>query len=101
MPFENLVGVNIVDPEMYAKYRAAMTPMLEKVGGSFRVDVEVAKVLKSPGDAKFNRLFVIRFPDRATNQAFFSNRDYLRAKAEFFKKGVSDVTILAEYEIPV
>ena len=99
MPFENLVGLNVIDPDMYAKYRAAMTPILERMGGSIRADFEVSKVLKSPGAGTINRVFVIRFPDRAAHVAFFSNREYLRVRATFFDKGATNLTLIGEYDI--
>ena len=100
MPFENLVGINVTKPGIYELYRAAMTPILTRMGGSFRADFDVSRVLKNPGDKPVNRVFVIRFPDRAAHKAFFSNREYLKARAEFFERGVDAVTIIAEYDLP-
>jgi hypothetical protein len=41
-----LLGVEIVDEAAYARYRAAMTPILGTYGGSFGVDLAVARVLR-------------------------------------------------------
>jgi uncharacterized protein (DUF1330 family) len=100
MPFEILVGVQVKDADMYAKYRAAMTPILERMGGAFRYDWDVARVLKSAGEAPMNRVFTLRFPDKAVRTAFFADTGYKRAKVEFFEKAVAATTIIAEYDVP-
>jgi len=99
MSHEILVGVQVKDSDMYRRYREAMMPILERMGGEFRYDWDVAKVLKSAVDKPMNRVIVIRFPDSLTKQAFFNDHGYKRAKVEFFEKGVETSTILAAYDV--
>lgn len=94
---EILVGVFVVDEELYAKYRAEMTPLLEAHGGRFIVDVRVETVLLAPPQAQFNRLFTIHFPNATQLQAFFSNPDYQVVRKRWFEPSVSSVAQLGNY----
>jgi len=95
---EILVGLHVTDDASYARYRAAMTPMLEAVGGSFRYDFTIARMLKGAASPPINRLFVISFPDEETKVAFFGNPEYLAAKAEHFEGAVDLVDLIATFE---
>ena len=96
--YELLVGLHVSDNEMYARYRAAMTPLLEAAGGHFRVDFTIEDVLKGPQDPAINRLFVISFPSERASDAFFADPDYVAAKDKFFGASVDRVEIIAAYE---
>ena len=98
MTVEMLVGLNVVDDEAYRSYRDEMAPILERYGGGFGYDFRVSQVLKSRTDAPINRVFTIHFPDRVSNDAFFSNEDYLEIKRRYFERSVADTTIIAAYE---
>ena len=97
---ETLMALNVVDAELYARYRAAMTPLLEAHGGSFGLDLWVAEVLRAPGDKPFNRLFTIIFPSAELRQAFFSNSEYLVVRKAFFDLSVSATTELGRLARP-
>ncbi len=73
---ETLMGLNVVDPDLYGEYRARMKPLLEAYGGSFGLDLWVAELLLSPAAKPFNRVFTIRFPSLERREAFFSNAEY-------------------------
>lgn len=96
---EILVGVNVTNPELYAEYRARMTPLLHERGGSFVVDVQVAEVLRSPEGKPFNRLFTIRFPSEEQLEAFFALPEYRKIRQEFFDPSVSDTSRLGRYAL--
>ena len=98
MAFAMLVGLNVVDQEEYAQYRAGMTPLLEAAGGTFAHDFDVARTLKTAAAHDMNRVFLIRFPDRATRDQFFSSQDYLAVRDRHFGKSVQGATRLAEFE---
>lgn len=95
-----LVGLLVTDDPTYARYRAAMLPILEEHGGGFGYDFRVSEVLRSRADHDINRVFTIYFPDRATRDRFFDHPDYQRARSEFFDPSVSGLTVLAEYDRP-
>lgn len=95
---ETLVGLQVVDDDLYARYREAMTPILERYGGGFRLDFTVARTLRSDVPHEINRVFAIRFPDQARKEAFFADPAYLQIREAFFKRAVKDVAILAAYE---
>jgi uncharacterized protein (DUF1330 family) len=92
------MGLQIEDTAGYQAYRDAMTPLLEKAGGSFRYDFRIQEVLKSETGKRINRVFIISFPDKATREAFFSSPDYLAIREKYFNPSVGDVTKIAEYE---
>jgi len=98
MPFENLVGLHVTDENGYQKYREGMLPLLTSLGGYFRYDFAVSKVLKGEAEHPINRLFVIVFPDRESRERLFADPAYLRIRENFFAPSVAGITMLAEYE---
>jgi uncharacterized protein (DUF1330 family) len=98
MTLENLVGMHVTDDDAYARYRAAMTPLLHAHGGDFRMDFRIAEELRPPATHPINRLFVIAFPDRARKDAFFGHPDYAAIREQHFAPSVAAFTVLAEYE---
>ena len=94
---ERLVGLNISDESGYAKYREAMTPILEAAGGGFGYDFKIAEVLKKETENDINRVFTIRFPNEETMNSFFSDASYLDIRKKFFEKAVSSTTDIAIY----
>lgn len=100
MTFEMLVALHVSDAAVYAQYRAAMAPLLERHGGGFRHDFEVARVLKSEAGSAINRVFTIHFRDRPNRDAFFANPEYQAMKRRYFEASVRSTAILAEYERP-
>ncbi len=96
MAYEILVGLNVVDDELYNAYRRGMTPILEKYQGSFRFDFIVQKTLKSELSQPINRVFIIHFSDVKGKDEFFKDPDYLKVKKEFYFSAVKDTAILRE-----
>ncbi len=99
MKYEKMMGLEILDDDLYARYRAAMLPILQAHGGGFRYDFKVAETLKNYEGRAINRVFALYCDSKERMDAFFSNADYLKVKAEFFVKSVGDTTILSEYDI--
>ena len=95
--FEILVGLHVHDNTEYDLYRAGMTPMLHAMGGSFRQDMHVSEQLKGEEEGKINRIFVISFPDKATNDRFFADEAYKQVRAKHFDAAVESSVILASY----
>jgi uncharacterized protein (DUF1330 family) len=90
------VGLLVIDHQKYAQYRAEIAPLLEKAGGRFLYDFEVWRTLRSEAPHEINRVFVLRFPDRAQKEQFFSNAQYAEIRARLFEQAVDGATILAE-----
>ncbi|MFT4515399.1 MAG: hypothetical protein ACI89X_003058 [Planctomycetota bacterium] len=97
---ETLVGLHVTDHNSYAQYRAVMTPLLEAVGGFFRYDFTIDAMLQGDSDPAINRLFLISFPDAATETAFFADPAYVAARNEFFESAVGMVNILGTLVAP-
>ncbi len=100
MPFEMLVGLNVIDDDRYQAYRQAMMPILEIHSGDFGYDFVVSEVLKSRTANPINRVFTIHFPDEAAKDSFFADVRYAEVKTAHFDNAVKTTTILASYERP-
>ncbi len=92
-----LVGLWVTDDAGYRRYREAMTPVLERFGGTFGYDFVVSEVLRSEVEAPMNRVFTLVFPDRGTRERFFADPEYVQARATWFVPSVGHATIIAEY----
>lgn len=79
--YEFLVGLDVLDDDIYADYRAAMKPILTSYGGNFGFDFVVSEVLLSQVEAPINRVFTIHFPDKVTAERFFSDGEYFAGKS--------------------
>ena len=95
--YTRLMGLQVDDPAVYAKYRAAMKPFLDAHGGAFGVDLEVARVLLSPAEGPINRVFTISFPSREANDRFLADPGYRAVRKEYFDASVSRASILGEW----
>lgn len=93
-----VVGLNVVDDEVYQSYRDEMAPILERYGGGFGYDFRVSEVLKSKTDAPINRVFTIYFPTNDSMHSFFANDEYREIRKKHFEKSVADTTIIATFE---
>jgi uncharacterized protein (DUF1330 family) len=98
MSYEMLVGLNITDSQVYSNYRAAMTPILLRYGGSFRYDFTVAETLKQEATHPINRVFIITFTNEDHKTSFFADPEYQVVKKQFFDQSVVESTIIARYE---
>lgn len=99
MEIDRLVGLNVIEEELYRQYRENMLPILERYGGRFFVDVRVSELLLSPGAGPINRMFAIRFPNTESLEGFFSDPEYLAVRQRFFEASVASVTILGKYAV--
>lgn len=97
--FEMLVGLEVLDEERYAEYRAAMKPILHRMGGRFTCDFRVGGVLTADVtgevDPRITRVFVLSFPDEGTKEAFFRDAGYGEVKKEWFEGAVGVVQVLS------
>jgi uncharacterized protein (DUF1330 family) len=102
MPFEQIIGLHVIDREEYESYRRGMRPILASYGGEFRYDFVVAETLEAPDDGApgrpINRVFAIRFPDRATRESFFADPAYLEIRRRHFDRSVASRALIAEYD---
>jgi len=98
MSFERIMGLEVIDDEIYQKYRDNMTPILKKFGGSFGFDFIVSDVLKSKTDLPINRVFTLDFPSRAMMDSFFSDSAYIDVKNKYFQSSVKSVTTISLHE---
>jgi uncharacterized protein (DUF1330 family) len=98
MPHLLVIAMNVTDPDRYAKYRAGMAPVLARHSGSFGYDFTIAATHQSPAPHPVTRVFTMQFPSRAARDAFFSDPDYLKVRAEHFTPSVDGFTLIAEHE---
>jgi uncharacterized protein (DUF1330 family) len=98
MAYEMTVGLLVVDQQKYTAYRAAIAPLLEEYRAGFPYDFDIARTLKTSASHEINRVFVIRFPDRAAKERFFADPRYVAIRAERFVPSVAGTTMLGERE---
>jgi uncharacterized protein (DUF1330 family) len=96
MFFELMVGLHVTDGAKYSQYRTEIAPLLQDAGGGFRYDFEVARTLKSEAAHEINRVFILRFPDRAAKERFFADSRYREIRGRLFPEAVGGLTIIAE-----
>lgn len=92
-----LIALVVDDDDGYRRYRAGMTPILHRYGGRFAYDFVVDETLESPIDARFNRVFLMCFPDRATRERFFADADYRAVRAREFEPSVTETHVIAAF----
>ena len=98
MSYEMLVGLDVVDEQMYQKYRDAMKPILSAYGGGFCYDFRVSEILLSDTSSEINRVFTINFPDSRKMEKFFSDPEYVKIKGTYFEGSVGSTIIISSYE---
>ncbi len=98
MSIEMLVGVYVVDDDLYQRYRELMLPILQSYGGGFGYDFRVSEVLLSQVDAPINRVFTIFFESEESKSAFFADEAYLDVRTRYFEPSVTSTTIIANYQ---
>ncbi len=98
MSYEILVGLNVLDDQIYQEYRDAMKPILLSYGGGFGYDFRVSEVLLSEISSEINRVFTINFPSSERMEEFFSNSEYIKIKEAYFEASVGNTTIISSYE---
>lgn len=98
MSYEILVGLEVLNNDVYDEYRTAMKPILANYKGRFGYDFTVSKVLISEGTSNINRVFTINFPNKKGMESFFSDPNYLIVKEKYFNVSVGDTTIISSYE---
>ena len=98
MSFERIMGIEVIDDEVYQQYRENMIPILNTFGGSFGFDFKVSDVLISKTDQAINRVFTLDFPSKAIMESFFSDPAYLNVKSKYFNDSVSSVTTISMHE---
>ena len=98
MAYDMTAALLVANEDQYAQYRAEIAPLLEKAGGAFRYDFRIAATLKSEVDHEINRLFILRFPDRAAKERFFADPQYRAIRARLFEPAAPRMTVVGEGE---
>ncbi len=74
-----IADVEVTDPEKYEAYKDGVPALVEKHGGEYVVRGGEHVVLE--GDWEPRRLVLMKFPDRASAEAFWDDQDYQPLKA--------------------
>lgn len=98
MPYERIIGLDIIDEEEYQRYREAMLPILKTYGGAFGFDFKVSEVLLSKTEDNINRVFTIAFPSRERMEEFFSDPDYVVIQNRHLKNSIKSKTVISMHE---
>ncbi|MGB0553908.1 MAG: DUF1330 domain-containing protein [Alphaproteobacteria bacterium] len=88
-----IIHVTIKDPEKVKEYAAIAGPTVAAAGGDFVSAGEVADALA--GQHGYDKAIVIKFPDKATAQAWYNSDEY-QAAVPIRKQAMDAVFIIAE-----
>ena len=69
-----IVNVDVKDPSAYEQYKAEVPALIRKHGGEYLVRGGNFQVIE--GDWQPSRLVLLRFPDKESVLAFFSDPEY-------------------------
>lgn len=89
-------GLEVRDEAEYARYRAAMAPILASYGGRFDHDFAIARVHASRASDGINRVFAISFPDAEQRARFYADPAYVRVRAAHYEQAVAAAHLLAQ-----
>lgn len=98
MAIERLVGLNVIDDDLYNTYRDKMLPVLIQHGGNFGYDFKVSEVLRSEVNESINRVFTIFFETEQSMDDFFGNEEYLKIRKKYFEPSVAFATTISKYK---
>lgn len=74
MAYYLMIEAEVTDPERYALYRQAVTPLIEGYGGRFLVRGGEVEVFEGEYDGR--RRVVIEFESQSAARAFWHSREY-------------------------
>ena len=70
--------LKVHDPAMFQRYREAVTPLVDRFGGRYRVRGAELEVLE--GDWPFPRLTIIEFQSRDAARLFYDSPEYQKIR---------------------
>ena len=85
--------LKVHDPAMFKRYRDAVTPLVDRFGGRYRVRGGELEVLE--GDWPFQRLTIIEFQSRNAARVFFDSPEY-RKILPLREKSADGTVVIAE-----
>ena len=87
----NLIfSLKVTNPKVYARYRAAIAPVLERFGGKIAKEYDVAHALHSDDEAEdVTKIAMFAFPEQAALDAFFADPAYQAAKPDLLASVVN------------
>jgi uncharacterized protein (DUF1330 family) len=98
MACDRIVALNVTDESAYQRYRDGTADLLAEYGGKRLYDFRVSETLASSVDHPINRVFLIRFPDKASMAEYFADPKYRSVREEYFESAVSGATLVGAYE---
>ena len=84
--------LKVHDPAMFQRYRDAVTPLVDRFGGRYRVRGGELEVLE--GDWPFPRLTIIEFQSRDAARLFYDSPEYQKIQPLREKSADGTVTIV-------
>lgn len=78
MAYYLMIEADVTDPERYALYRQAVTPLIERCGGRFLVRGGEVEVFE--GEYNGRRRVVIEFESQQAARAFWHSPEYTDVK---------------------
>lgn len=96
---DRIVALNVIDEDSYQQYRDSTAAILSRYSGERLYDFRVSDALTSGASHPINRVFLIRFPDKATMDGYFADPGYRAARERYFESAVAGATLIGAYEL--
>jgi len=93
-----IVEFDVIDPAWIAPYVAAVTPMIERLGGRYLA--RTSKVERLEGDRPVARVFVlVEWPSREAAMAFYDGDEYRPYRDSRIAGAVNELTMIAGEDV--
>jgi uncharacterized protein (DUF1330 family) len=95
MPGYLIANIEVHDPEIFAKYRDQVAPLIAKFGGRYLV--RGGELRQVEGDTPFKRVVVLEFPSLAEARRFYDSPEYVPVLKLRTDSCTSDVALVEGY----
>ncbi len=83
-------SLKVTDAEIYARYRAAIAPVMTDLGGQIAKEYDVSSALHSDDpDEAVTKIAMFEFPDEDALSAFFADPAYQAAKPDLLSSATN------------
>jgi uncharacterized protein (DUF1330 family) len=98
MKHYGVAEIDITDPAWVAPYVAAVTPMIERLGGRYLA--RTSHVERLEGDRPVARIFVIvEWPSREVAMAFYESEEYRPYRESRIAGAINELTMVAGEDV--
>ncbi len=98
MPYQILLGLNVLDSEKFEDYCSAMERLVARHDGELCYDFKVPDFCLADRHKTINRVFTLSFCSKEKMEAFFSDREYLKTRGRHVLKSIGSDQVIFGFE---